>query len=70
MVHMELAATCWKHNLVPCSSHTFRDGNVWADELSKQDTSGWNPALRYVPSFGGKFFFVLDKLLCPQGGID
>ena len=43
---LELQLACHFSDAVVVASHVKREFNQWADALSKQDTQGFNPALR------------------------
>ena len=61
-VHTELAATAWATGTHIAVSHTKRDGNMRADELTNGRTVDWNPVRRYDPDFH-KYFLILDDLM-------
>ena len=62
LVHMELAAVAESYGLFPRISHRRRTENTWADDLSEERFSGWDPALRWLPGGGPCTYLVLDAL--------
>ena len=65
---MELAATASEEGVWPRISHTLRENNTWADQLTEHDFSGFCLGRRWRPCLHDTFFYVLDKLLNLQPG--
>ena len=61
---MELAAAQYAHGLPICLSHVYREQNEWADQLTHDDFSGFDPAKRLEPD--EDTWHILPELLAAR----
>eukprot|EP00971_Amphidinium_carterae_P350444 6491545-Amphidinium_carterae.1 len=49
LILMEIALLAQQHHIYPAVSHTSRDNNTWADQLTHLEFQGFDTALRWRP---------------------
>ena len=47
---MELAMVQYTTGVPLCLSHTYRENNTWADQLTHADLTGFNTASQFYPN--------------------
>lgn len=60
---MEIALEQHYTNCTPQLSHTPRETNTWADALTHEDFTGFNPDNRFIPDESENTWHILHRLL-------